>query len=134
MPLAQILATVDLERSLADRGREAEVSTAVDEPLLGARVVLIRDPDASTLAVAEPSTEGRLAASLARHGEGPAGRYAAVPNGDDLQAFRRRAAAAGVGVSRVAIGPFGRSVLVLNGPATGPHLIVVERRSLPSGG
>ena len=133
VPLAEILATVDLERSLTDRGQHADPRAAANDPLLGARVAVVRDPDGATIAVAEPTTEGRLAASLARHGEGPAGRYVGVPDEDGLEAFRRRAAAAGVGISGVAIGPFGPSVLVLDGPVSGPHLIVVERRSLTSG-
>jgi hypothetical protein len=133
VPLAEIVATVDLERSLADRDRRAHLSAAADDPLLGARVVPITDDDGAAIALAEPTTEGRLAASLARNGEGPAGSYVAVPDGDDLESFRGRAAAAGVGISRVAVGPFGPSVLVLGGPVGGPHLIVVERRSLPSG-
>ena len=90
------------------------------------------DVHVRSVALAEPSTEGRLAASLARNGEGPAGRYASLPDGDTVAAFRARAFAAGVGISTVVEGPFGPSALLLGGPVGGPHLIVVERRSLPS--
>jgi hypothetical protein len=140
-PLADIWATVELERALRERGRNPdEAAAAVTDPHLGARLVVIahddgRDEGVATgpaLALAEPTTEGRLAASLARNGEGPAGRYVALPDGDTLDAYRRRAHAAGIAISRVEPGPFGRSVLLLGQPVAGPHLIVVERRSIPS--
>jgi len=131
--IARIVATVDLERALVELGRGAEeAGAAVEDPLLGARVVLVDTGPDGALALAEPTTEGRLAATLARHGEGVAGRYAALPAGEDLAGFGRRAVAAGVTVSRVARGPFGPAVLVLSRPVTGPHLIVAERRPLPS--
>jgi hypothetical protein len=99
--------------------------TAVEDPHLGARVlVLPAAEDGAPVALAEPSTEGRLAATLARHGEGPAGRYVLAPAG--LDAVRTLAAAAGISISRPAIGPFGSSVLVLAGRVAGPHLILVD--------
>ncbi len=133
--VATIVGTVDLERALAERGvRPAEAPAAIADPHLGAAVVVIDGGDGHPIALAEPTTEARLAASLARHDEGPLGRYATTPDGDPdgLDAFRRRAAASGVAISRVEPGPFGPSVLVLDRPATGPHLIVVDRRTLPS--
>jgi hypothetical protein len=133
--IARIVATVDLERALVELGRNAlEAGAGVEDPLLGARVVLIDGEPAGSagLALAEPTTEGRLAATLARHGEGDAGRYAALAAHDDLAAFRRRAATAGVALSRVASGPYGRAVLVLGGSIAGPHLIVTDPRPLPS--
>lgn len=121
--VATLWATVDLERTLADLGREAS-ELGVDT-LLGARVVVVRSgpPGNAPLAIAEPTTEGRLAATLARHGEGPAGRYVAV---DGLDRARSRAASSGVAVSRVEPGPFGPAMLVLLAPVTGPHLILCE--------
>ena len=131
--IARIVATVDLERALAEHGHApAEAAGAVDEPLLGARVAILDAGTEGTIALAEPITEARLAATLARHGEGVVGRYASLAAGDDLAAFQRRAAALGIAVSRPVDGPFGRAVLVLVGPVTGPHLVVVERRPLPS--
>jgi hypothetical protein len=136
--VAEIWATVDLEGALRELGRgsnlagEAAAESAVTDPHLGARVALIAGGAGELLALAEPTTEGRLAASLARRGEGPAGRYASLPDGDTLEAYRRRAHASGLTISRVQPGPFGPSVLVAGGPLAGPHLIVVERRSLPS--
>ena len=60
-------ATVDLERTLDDLGLEAR--PLVDEPLLGARACRI-DLDGTAIVILEPTTEGRLAAALARRGEG----------------------------------------------------------------
>jgi hypothetical protein len=132
--LAVIWATVDLERARADLESAAVVraaesparaglaASAFEDPHLGARVVVL--PAAGNgvpVALAEPSTEGRLAATLARHGEGPAGRYVLVRAG--LAAVLTRAAAAGIPLSAPAIGPFGRSVLVMGGRVAGPHLI-----------
>jgi hypothetical protein len=126
--LATIWATVDIERTLADRGVTA--SEAGYDPFLGARVVLPAraagdaPADNPPDAIAEPSTEGRLAATLARHGEGPVGRYVAVPDGLDRAAAR--AADHGIAITRIEPGPFGRSMLVLLGPVTGPHLILCD--------
>ena len=141
--LATIWATVDLGRAIHELGarRNAEddagekttvdPAAALPDPLLGARVVILpATPDRSALAVAEPSTEGRLAATLARLGEGRAGQYVSV--GDGLDRARARAAEAGIVLSRVEIGPFGPSMLVLRGPATGPHLILCELAAVPS--
>lgn len=142
--VANIWATVDLERALAEFGRSpAEAAEASVDELLGARVVVIGSGSApahderpdqamgpSQLVLAEPITEGRLAATLARHGEGIVGRYIGVADG--LAAARARAAVAGLVVSRPGDGPFGPSILILGGPVTGPHLILVEMRAVPS--
>ena len=130
--IARIWATVELERALADLGAEpTRVAAAIGDPLLGARVVLVTADDGSPdIALAEPSTEGRLAATLARHDEGPAGRYVVAPAG--LEAVRVRAAAANVQLSQPAIGPFGWSVLVLDGPAADPSIILVDPAAVPS--
>ena len=128
--LAILWATVDLDRALADLPpelRTAPRARPFGDPLLGALVVVVgADPP---LAVAEPSTEGRLAATLARHGEGAVGRYAVAPAG--LDEIARAAARVGAGVSRPALGPFGRSILVLT-PLGGRHLILVDPAAVPS--
>lgn len=127
--LARIQATVELERALRALGVPAgRAADAVEDRLLGARVVVLP----GGLALAEPSTEGRLAASLARHGEGTVGQYLEAPASWDGVA--RRAAAAGRTLSRPAAGPLGREVLVLGGPVAGPHVLLVERRTVPSPG
>jgi hypothetical protein len=139
--LAEIWATVDLERALADSrtraigGRAehpvvADPAAAVEEPLLGARVLLLTSDDGHAIAVAEPSTEGRLAATLARKGEGEVGVYLKSPV--DLDVLRKMAVAAKVPLSRPAVGPFGRSVLVLPGKGSSRHVILVERPAVPS--
>lgn len=141
--LAVIWATVDLERVLRDLGLEpTNAAATVDDPLLGARVLDLGEPVPAAgsavvgrvgprrIVLAEPSTEGRLAAFLARHGEGPAGRYVGVAL--DLGAIATRAAAAGIALSRPAIGPFGPEVLVLGGRLGSPHLILVEVAAVPS--
>ena len=130
--LATIWATVDLERALRDLGVDVDgpaAPPAVEDPLLGARVALV-DTALGRLAVAEPSTEGRLAATLARNDEGPAGRYVAV----DLapSELANRATAAGVRLSSAAAGPFGRAVVVLGGRIGDPDLILVPRSAVPS--
>jgi hypothetical protein len=129
--LAVIWATVDLDRTLAERRIAPTAIRLLEDTLLGARVVVTSaEPGGSPLAIAEPITEGRLAATLARHGEGPAGRYVAVPDG--IRMARARAAEAGFAVSRTQGGPFGASILVLTGPVSGPHLIVCDPRTVPS--
>jgi hypothetical protein len=128
--LAEIWATVDLERTLAGLGLSPKASEVEEDAILGARVVLIPQPDGSRLAVAEPNTEGRLAATLARRGEGHVGRYDAV--GDDLAKARLRAVDAGVALGRVEDGPFGASVLVLLGSVSDPLLILCNPAAVPS--
>ena len=136
--LAEIAATVDLERVL-ERFRATTTTAApgaialadaAHDPHLGARVLLLTTEDGGRLALAEPSTEGRLARSLARHGEGPAGAYLEAPF--DLGTVAARAAAADVALSAVASGPFGPSVLVLDGSGADRHLILVDPAAVPS--
>lgn len=136
--IAEISSTVDLERFLADfrtlRSTADPVlidaRNAVEDPLLGARVLVLTTDDGESVALAEPSTEGRLAAALARHGEAHVGTYLEAPFGLELVAAR--AAAANVRLSRVETGPFGRSVLVLPATLADRHLILVERPAVPS--
>jgi hypothetical protein len=130
--LPVIWATVDLERALVEFGlNPARSAAAVDDPLLGARVLVVGQGDVdTTIALAEPSTEGRLAATLARHGEGPAGRYVGVPI--DLDEIRTLAAAAGIAISRPAVGPFGPEVLVVGAGLGGRSFVLVEPPAVPS--
>jgi hypothetical protein len=68
-------ATVDLERTLVDLSADARLTT--DEPLLGGRAVRV-DAGPIAVLVLEPATEGRLAAALARRGEGICALYLAT--------------------------------------------------------
>ena len=119
--LARIWQTVDVERTVADLGLQGE---AIDEDqVIGGKGVLVRPDDGVLVAILEPSTEGPLAESLARHGEGDAGGYVAPPGG--LAEVRRL----GLALIREASGPFGRSALVRmqTGSQTAPFTIIVER-------
>jgi len=120
--LAVIWATVDRDRVVADL--RLPVEFLADDRLLGASVALVRPADGDPIAVLEPLMEGRIAATLARHGEGLAGEYVEAPVGP--AAITAAAAAAGLDIGRSGDGPFGRSVLVLGGPVDGPHLVLVE--------
>lgn len=128
--LAAIHATVDLERSLVEHGlTPAAAARSVPDELLGARVVLVGG-GSTRIAVAEPSTEGRLAATLARHGEGIVGRYLRAPF--SLAEVRTRASAAGVVLSRPAAGPFGDEVVVVGSGLGGLPVILVDPGRVPS--
>jgi hypothetical protein len=69
-------ATVDWERVAAELGQTA-LEPADPEPALGARAWRARTGSID-LVLLEPSTEGRLAGFLARHGEGLAALYVAA--------------------------------------------------------
>ncbi len=109
-------ATVDLERTLADLGPTAGPPGPTtgpptpDEPLLGARAALVR-AGPSMLVILEPVTEGRLAAALARHGEGVCALYL------------RTDAPLGAGTRTTALGVQGR--LLADDLPWGPFLIEV---------
>jgi hypothetical protein len=127
-------ATVDLDRAdaeldpwLAPRAGPAEPDG--NEPLLGARARRrgAGGLPAGSIVLLEPITEGRLAASLARDGEGPCAVYLAPREG--LAAFRRAARARGIATTGTRPGPLGPSSLVLGGTQAGPHVIVIDRPS-----
>jgi hypothetical protein len=108
-------ATVETERGTAELADYGPFEAAADEAILGARsVVGPPGPDAFRVAIVEPSTEGRLAATLARHDEGPAVLWVAGTPPADIP------------LSTPAHGPFGNERLVLGGRLGGRHLIVVE--------
>ena len=100
-------ATVELDRAADELGMwlgEAPDPGAPDaaDPLLGARA-RVRDAGGlpgDAVLLLEPSTEGRLAASLARDGEGPAALYLRPAAG--LRAWAAAARARGVTAERPA--------------------------------
>jgi hypothetical protein len=124
-------ATVELDRAADELDPwllPADGRGDAPEPLLGARARL-RATSAlpgSAILIVEPSTEGRLAASLARDGEGPCALYLRPSGG--LDAWVAEARRRGVTVSGRRIGPLGPSVLVPGIAIAGPHLVLVERR------
>ena len=114
-------ATVDLDRAATELASElgfsvAEFLWAPDSIVLGARCRMANGilPGGAGLAILEPRTEGRLAAALARHGEGPLVTWARSSD-----APRRRPAS-------VRPGPFGPERLQPGGPPQGPFLLLIE--------
>jgi hypothetical protein len=148
LPIAGIgWATVELERAAAeldtafDRAgmpRPAWTPATRDE-LLGASAWTSNEwwptwgsDEPPAIAVLEPDTEGRLAAALARSGEGVAAIYLAPRPRDTAAA--RDASETGrpqridpTRLGRPAPGPLGRGRLLLARATWGPHVIVLDR-------
>jgi hypothetical protein len=115
-------ATVDLDRAarelahlLPDGARFGDAAPSV---ILGARCRSARAADAGPwIALLEPDTEGRLAGTLARSGEGWAATWmladATAPWGSRAMSVARP-------------GPFGAERLVVGGPLPAHHRLVVE--------
>jgi hypothetical protein len=117
-------ATVDWERFVAGLGPDP-IGSLPRDPHLGAFVLRYGRAEPAVL-VLEPDTEGRLAATLARSGEGPVAIYLGLGPGE-LTPFIATARRRGALTTTVRPGPFGPSVLLAGGPAWGPHVLVVER-------
>jgi hypothetical protein len=129
-PIAIGWATVDLDRAVDEVGaalalpRERFVH-ATGTALLGARCRVAENGVGRDLALVllEPITEGRLAATLARHDEGPAALW--VTGGDATGASRFAAARRGSAPGgHEQPGPFGLERL-LPGPTLGPYRLAV---------
>jgi hypothetical protein len=121
-------ATVDAERTA--RGAIDPFEDAPDDPHLGA--FARRSTNGPTrIVLLEPNTEGRLAATLVRHGEGLAALYlaAGLSGVQEVAAAVRRA---GGTTTAIRDGPLGPSILLAGGPPAGPHLIVVEPGTIRS--
>jgi hypothetical protein len=130
--VAVIWATVDLERAEAELAPWLEPleqpqppdadAALVDEPHLGARgrVRTTRALPAGRIALMEPVTEGAIAASLARDGEGPCGLYVRPATAPETAP----ASAPDPG-PRPRVGPFGPSVRVRMAAKAGPHLLLL---------
>ena len=137
LPIAGIgWATVELERAAEEIAASfdragfplpAWTPGARDE-LLGASAWMSREwwptwgsDEAPAVVLLEPDTEGRLAATLARFGEGVGAIYLAT---------RGAVTAAGIDPARLgspAAGPMGHGRLVLARPAWGPNVVVLDR-------
>ena len=125
-PIAIGWATVELERAELELSAAlalsvGDFSPAASSVSLGARCRIGSGVlgDALALVLLEPQTEGRLAATLARLGEGPAVVWLVV---DGCAATLR---SSGVITSAVRHGPLGPERLVLGGPVHGPHQLLV---------
>ena len=114
-------ATVELERAVSELAAELDMDAATfaeapPSAALGARCWIAGSLDRSVgdvmLAVLEPSTEGRIAAALARWDEGPVVAWYATTD----RAVVPEAAPAG---------PFGPERMVGGDPLTGPHRLLV---------
>jgi hypothetical protein len=125
-------ATVDADR-VAAAWAGAHWAAAARDSLVGARALLgsaaapgsaSAEPGATVaIVLLEPDTEGRLAAALARHGEGPTALYIELPEAAAAGA-RTRVARLGVRVS-AGPGPFGPGIAIAGSPAWGPTLVIV---------
>lgn len=118
-------ATVDLDRAEREVAAPPDplgvsrVAAVPDDHALGARCRLLhRGTDAEVLLL-EPFTEGRLAAALARHGEGYLALYLLVDGGAP-----ERARQAGFELTTERGGPFGPECLVVTGRREGPFVIL----------
>jgi hypothetical protein len=114
-------ATVELDRAARELAHllapDAGFGAAASSVLLGARCRSAPAAEAGLwIALLEPDTEGRLAASLARSGEGWAATWVlAPPSGTGTG-----------GLSAARPGPFGPERLRLGRGLAGPHRLVVE--------
>jgi hypothetical protein len=117
-------ATVDLD---AVRGRiESDAGFGAFDPAprddhLGARAAVHRpgeDSGEPIEVLLEPDTEGRLAASLARHGEGFAAIWFGQPEGEDVEPPE--------GFGSLADGPLGPARLMLGGPPWALSVLLLE--------
>jgi hypothetical protein len=108
-------ATVDHERVAQELGVDRLLGP-VDEPALGARAWR---PEAGRLLLLEPSTEGRLAASLARLGEGPRVLYLAVDAAGVQPELGERAHPTALAVP---------GVLILAGSRWGPFVVLTNHQ------
>jgi hypothetical protein len=134
-------ATVDTDRA------EADLDTWLDPPPedgpdagddlhLGARVRLrgAGSLPGDWLAFLEPTTEGRAAASLARHGEGPCALYLHPADGLDAWLDWTRQAGVREWAGEPRPGPLGLEIALAGVPSAGPHVLVVERGTPPTPG
>jgi hypothetical protein len=135
-----VWSTVELDRAEADLDPwllEADPALgdgdAVVDPHLGAKTRRRRTNalPGGILVLAEPSTEGRLAASLARDSEGPCALLLRPAAGVDAWASEARSR--GVQVSARRRGPLGMAVLLPGRIVAGPHLLIVEAPATGAG-
>jgi hypothetical protein len=131
-PIAIGWATVELDRAAEGLARALGLRTEPFEPAprsiaLGCacRIAIGVLLDGRSLALLEPDTEGRLAAALARLGEGPAVAWLQV---ERLVTAADALRTAGLALATERDGPFGPERLIVDGPVHGPHRLLAGRR------
>jgi hypothetical protein len=125
-------ATVELDRAevqLAGRPdagveRSTVARDAAADEILGARCRVLEAAAKPEVVLLEPSTEGLLAAALARRGEGIVAAYLVVDVGPAAIDAAGRARRARFTLSSERPGPLGRQRLVRVGPRWGPFLLL----------
>ena len=112
-------ATVELDRAAGDLVAIGTFTTAARDETLGAvaRRTRLGDRTRPTAVLLEPDTEGRLAAALARFGEGVRAVYLGTLDRADVDDTPN------LGPSRP--GPLGPARLVIGRPPWGPHVLVL---------
>ncbi len=143
-------ATVELDRAvqelmpLLERG--GRFVPATGSSLLGASALIgygrvggvvspPESPDRLAIVLLEPSTEGRVAAGLARHGEGWLATWTVQDSGDAIGPgatgdFLAPATGTAPHWSAEREGPLGRERLRLGGPIWGPHRLLVQAATI----
>ena len=112
-------ATVELDRAAIELAAIADgpFLVAPASELLGAscRVAPAADGSGRAIVLLEASTEGRLAATLARHGEGWVAGWFGSESTPEAAAW-----------SVAAPGPLGAERLAIGGPVAGPHVLRLD--------
>lgn len=126
-------ATVELDRAALELGAVLLPGTSFQpgppSDHLGARCRLgwvaaaFVEELAAIVVLLEASTEGRLAATLARHGEGWCATWEAGADGNVRTGLDER-------LSAVRTGPIGPERLRLGDPVSGPHRLVVAAATI----
>lgn len=122
-------ATVELDRAASELAHllaPGSAFTVVPRSVhLGARCrVGAAAGDAGRIVLLEPDTEGRVAATLARSGEGWSATWRLTTRDAGTAPDGPSTGTATVSAARP--GPFGDERLLLGGPLAGPHRLIVE--------
>ncbi len=128
-PVAVGWATVELDRAVLELAAAFDAGVdrfgpASRSALLGCFCLMVAGilPGGASLVLLEPDTEGRLAASLARLGEGPTVTWLQAA---DLPTALEALRTAGVVLSAERDGPLGPERLIVDDPVHGPHRLLV---------
>lgn len=122
--------TVEFDRAAAQLG--VDLVALPDDVALGAacREAIDRDgPDGPALILLEPSTEGRLARALARHGEGPITTWWDADLEADSHAGRDAGPAFADALLPASAGPLGPARLLRDGARDGRFRFLRSRRA-----